>query len=1740
MTAITASPTTVQTFSTSKNGTFLQLKGSKQNLTDDPKVIIQTGSDPVAALSTVPVGPTEVSGWFLKIANLPILQTTTKAFIAVRGEFGNGEHAYSPTFIVLSPQAVIEQLQAPTLQITKQASETTATTKLQTAKGSAGNDLYFTNTPKITATVTTADANANTVLLYVDSEPAPRAVALAGTGSKAFDVTLDAGRDHVLRAAVARGEVTSQPAPTAQADVKLRATGSSVPTISATGFGSGGGKETITAQVTGEDLDPATVTPANIKLSFKDGSANGAVKTATDTKYSPATKQMTITYDSKDIVPGEYTLTITNDVKDVFGNNLVGPQGLAAADPSTFTILAAVGDKGLPSVSVGVFQTGPSVPFAEYLSPRPLVEGFVPSDRVETRVVRLYYYRDAHRVAQLVNRTVKSYNAATVDVRRRAADRSRDDADKATDERKQLENTAVRAAQDARAAETDLKNLQNGLNTARGQLASAQIDNFDLQQKLTQANRDLAAASPGSAAAAAQQRNIDALQTEIAKRQQVMQTASASAQTTTDRIAAAQQAVATKREAEAKALEAWQVKELEERRRREGQFRAEVAAAKADPDTYGPGDVDSVDPVLRVSISVIGEGLIQLRGPIKGLNAIRTMVNQIDAPVGQVRVAVHTLQVNGERGDHMEKVIANIQRYLDHSRFLTAQSSQMLKNAVTAVAARKAAEVAATLAPGCTQWDRDQRYLYSFFGKDFTDELVQLDSEFLKTGNKLLSLNSMDSTSLSAALFLMALAKNDVRAEILTEFETTVQRDLPQAELKYYMAGLSQVKHCEACKDKKEYLLAYNSQFQSFIGFFNAQVTGNDTLTPLQREFVRLAQIFKARMITEMQLSQRVMERSLLEDRVGSNLIQQLRDALDLEKKAKAALRDAQDEANRTQAAVATQFQAFFEALTTIERGLDALSVPKVVEMFKGLSDAFDADSELKKQPAADRTLDSSAGLLPQTVPEKLNIFGKRALTYKIRKVLPLPRNGAAVKGEDETQFVLGPEWNAMLSPGARAIEKQLNNFVFFDAAAADAIRLQQLLARIKAPDSKDEIPFTLTELQEFGGLAENLIRSVSQASAVSRDEANYIVSQLLAGNDDAVRKALSSYANLKTRSLKVIRTGTDIAATARDVFGSIDAKVGALLQANAQLLAASRKAQQARRPLDEKRLLDILVDEMEDKFVEILEGTRAHTANIDNYMKSVATALDDDFNTQYYLPSFRRAREASRYWDVTLAQIETTSVLTNNRSLGKVSPAASFEFDLPKRNILITEGFKSAKALVDEYGALVNDPSFLALAKLSSGNPTSMMTGGAGGGLSAVRNVLPGLPSSADETIMAQAGPGKQQQFGAALEGLIPDPAIYKFETGTGYEIRPVLSPDGQSVVFDFDYLYTTDVREPVRADEKHLGRVRRHFVHTDVQLGNYELREVSKYLVSIKVARTGKGVQLLQDIPGVGILFRPLPSAGTSLQQNLIYSQATIFPTLFDLMGLRYAPAVADIDPLADRLADFAVRYRRLDIEQRMYDGTAARVDDTFRAPYGERRMDLYRPQVSIPYQHPNGYTGPGLRLKDGRLIEGYDPLQAYPDTPYSPGMTPGALPKPFNPNPQPYGPPGFDGPYGLPPQGSLPYPPLSPGGAQNRGGLPNYSAAPGGPGAPRYPQAPPAGPPPGSTSVGRSVPYTPTVGTTRPTELPGTYLPPVVTPGAPTISAPPPLTLLPGSPGSLPPVRPQPVTFPPPTVPIPGGER
>ena len=323
-------------------------------------------------------------------------------------------------------------------------------------------------------------------------------------------------------------------------------------------------------------------------------------------------------------------------------------------------------------------------------------------------------------------------------------------------------------------------------------------------------------------------------------------------------------------------------------------FEAEVASGTADPDSYAPADLTSVDPVMQVSISVIGEGVIQLRGPIRGINEIRTMINQIDSPLGQVKVGLFTIQINGEDGARMDEVAARLEGYIDLSRFLTNQSLQLLRRAVQETAGQVINESGHQHSQH-RQIDRDRKYVYSFFGRDFVDELYEMDSEFLRTENKLLSIHAMDTVSLPQATFVLALAKNSIRERILDRFMELVQTELPVAEYSQRrtagmlkksrdisefrrlisipgfpknperaLASYKQKEQQKYCKKSAEIY-----RFNNLMNFFRADVYNDDTMTPVQREFIRLAQIFNSQMIAEIELKQRVIERALIQDSAG-------------------------------------------------------------------------------------------------------------------------------------------------------------------------------------------------------------------------------------------------------------------------------------------------------------------------------------------------------------------------------------------------------------------------------------------------------------------------------------------------------------------------------------------------------------------------------------------------------------------------------------------------------------------------------------------------------------------------------------------------------------------------------------------------------------------------------------------------------------------------------------------------------
>lgn len=1220
--------------------------------------------------------------------------------------------------------------------------------------------------------------------------------------------------------------------------------------------------------------------------------------------------------------PGDYQLTVKGDgeLRDKVGNYAGGSGDVGNKKTWLFTVLSER-------------KFAEHVEFTPYAPPTKQTiptEGFNPGDYVETRVARLFYFRDAHRVAEIVNRNIRSYNRAAVTQAERRAENAREEAEDATDERREKERAAVSAANQARTAEQQLAQAQQTLAVAQNLESDMREDTLELERLKAAASTE-----PVDVARSKQ------LETRIEQNDLALTSIGSSTELAV-LVNSMQQSVANLRQTELLRKEEWENAEAKEAGKRAVQFRKEVTAADTDPDTYVAGDMHSADPVTQCSLSVIGEGLIQIRGPIKGINKIRTMINQIDSPVGQIKVGIFTVQINGEQGDKMEKVAGDAEGAADLSRFLVNQSLNLLRRSIQTEAALIAEQCNLE---GHYQVDRDRRYLYGFFGRDFIDELYEMNSEFLFSENKLLSLHSMDTVSFNRAMFILALAKNDVRERIVNRFLEAAKTELPDAEFDFRRSSELKPHQTEkhfpfwnrthlpvANHHHKEQLIHEavhrNAQqryhFRNFSSYFDAGFTVADTMNPMQREFIRMAQIFKARLIAEMEWKQRVMERGLIEDRSNDEealykVIASVRD------KAYGNLREAYEGMLESKALLMDVTTQLNQIILDLEGMPSDDELEEVGNALKQLKPYF-ADFQENLHGA----LDAEFVALHKSYYDNPQIL-------EIKKWLATFQNAKWLTQDQQEliNFVLADDvYDPSLPP-----------------AISDLIEIM-----IQLPKQRDA--WTHLKSQSFRSF-ENVV-SNSNASLAELDATYY---QLVAD--------LSA----SPASLKDTQYGSSILAISEELYQ----KLHEVLSSSSTVNNLKLFLEETRVPLDHRKLLDHMIDEQEEKFIELVEGTRSHIAVMDQYLKRLSIALEDDFKVQFYDPAFVRVRDAARGEAVNLSQVERTTILTNNRAFAKVDPQATMEFDLPKRQIAIKEAFDAAKALVEDTGALVNDPTFLSAFQMMGGaaQPTT------------VKNVIPSQSMSTDQHIMGLVPPPPVPSSpGSALQSLVPEPAIYKLETGTGFQLRPVMQPDGDSAVYDFDYMYTTNIREPVRADEKHVGRIKRHFVHTEVQTGNFELREISRYQVALKVSRTSQGVPMLQNIPLVGRAFRPAPSAESSLQQNIIFGQTNLYPTLYDLMGLRWAQQVVDLDHTSLLESEHVIRGRQKAMRNYVFEVASRRVDEFLNvqceAP-NSYRTDLYHEQsLSSPY-HPNGYrhptgvadpTGHNYERRDRRPPEMQDP--------------------------------------------------------------------------------------------------------------------------------------------------------------------
>jgi hypothetical protein len=285
------------------------------------------------------------------------------------------------------------------------------------------------------------------------------------------------------------------------------------------------------------------------------------------------------------------------------------------------------------------------------------------------------------------------------------------------------------------------------------------------------------------------------------------------------------------------------------------------------------------------------------------------------------------------------------------------------------------------------------------------------------------------------------------------------------------------------------------------------------------------------------------------------------------------------------------------------------------------------------------------------------------------------------------------------------------------------------------------------------------------------------------------------------------------------------------------------------------QQLADLVINERGKHAADLREVLRAEVATLDGHLKNLSEAFDEDVRRQFYQPAVDDLRRASQSWNVQMGQLQTTTIVTNDRTRARVSPEQVAVLDQPKRQILLQEGLQVAHGLAQETRAV----------------------GQAAAAYTASEAFIPGSSALLAASGVAPA-PGKY------LEELKTKSDRHTVSVGDDIDVTPVIQPDGASVAFHLLYTHTPRV-ETTDSESPVVPGVRRHLIESEVQAQSHELKEVSRFRVDLGSNQQGKGVALLEDLPLVGGLFRPRRSVAATFQENIILADVVVYPTSLSL---------------------------------------------------------------------------------------------------------------------------------------------------------------------------------------------------------------------------------------------------------------
>jgi hypothetical protein len=279
-------------------------------------------------------------------------------------------------------------------------------------------------------------------------------------------------------------------------------------------------------------------------------------------------------------------------------------------------------------------------------------------------------------------------------------------------------------------------------------------------------------------------------------------------------------------------------------------------------------------------------------------------------------------------------------------------------------------------------------------------------------------------------------------------------------------------------------------------------------------------------------------------------------------------------------------------------------------------------------------------------------------------------------------------------------------------------------------------------------------------------------------------------------------------------------------------------------------QLTDQIINQKQQRALDIQEAIRGESATLDGHLRHLSEAFEEDVRRQFYQPALEDLRQLASRWKVQMGQMQTTTIVTNDRTRARVSPEQVAVMDMAKRKILLQEGLELADGLVKEAGVVSQ--------RIAATSASEILA--------------PGTSALLNSSGLAPA-PGKH------LESLTTPSERTRVSVGDEIDFTPVIQPDGATVAFHLQYAHAPR-RHSDGSSESSAG-LGKHYIDTQVQVQNHELKEVSRFRSEMNATEQGRGVMLLEDVPVVGTLFRPRRASAATIQQNIILTDVVIYPT-------------------------------------------------------------------------------------------------------------------------------------------------------------------------------------------------------------------------------------------------------------------